>query len=108
MATIEQTAFGLSESERVEFGDLTPKRTGAAVSKFVIASYNIRYAVGRFLISGGLMRKAGLRGSRQRENNVRRNIGLASRAFTEGKLLPRVDVLALQEAASDLKQRPVK
>lgn len=64
----------------------------------VVASYNIRYAVGRFLISGGVFRKAGLAGNARRDQQVAGNIGSAARAFSEGRLLPRVDVLALQEA----------
>jgi endonuclease/exonuclease/phosphatase family metal-dependent hydrolase len=98
MATIEQTAFGLSESERVEFGDVIPKRTGQAVSKFVIASYNIRYAAGRYLISGGILRGASLWPRSGRSEKVARNIDLAAEAFSAGKILPPVDILALQEA----------
>lgn len=98
MAAIEQTVFGLSESERVEFGDSKPKRTGEAVSKFIIASYNIRYAVGRYLISGGLLRRTGLWRSRDRSERVARNIHLAAEAFSTGQVLPPVAVLALQEA----------
>ena len=89
----------LEESERIEFGDIAPQKSGDAVgSKLVVASYNIRYAVGRFLISSGLLRKAGLLGSRRRVEQVGEHIRTAARAFSEGRLLPGVDVLALQEA----------
>lgn len=64
----------------------------------VIASYNIRYARGPYLISGGLRRKMGLMSLAGRPAHVGRQISVAARAFSEGKLLPRVDVLALQEA----------
>ena len=64
----------------------------------VVASYNIRYAVGQFLISGGLRRKVGLTQSRPRDEQVAENIRTAARAFSERRLLPAVDVLALQEA----------
>jgi len=64
----------------------------------IIASYNIRYARGPYLISGGLRRKLGLMSLTGRPEHVARQISLAARAFSEGKLLPRVDVLALQEA----------
>lgn len=93
----------LDESEQIEFGyaqssqQTESNRTGDATS-IVVASYNIRYAVGRFLISGGLLRKAGLTSSVRRNEQVAQNIRTAARAFTEGRLLPRVDVLALQEA----------
>jgi endonuclease/exonuclease/phosphatase family metal-dependent hydrolase len=63
-----------------------------------VASYNIRYAVGPHLISGGVLRKLRLRGHARREAQVARNIQVAARAFSEGRLLPPVDVLALQEA----------
>lgn len=98
----------LQESEKIEFGG--PSSPGGQqpfaslegpdqnTSKIVVASYNIRYAVGRFLISGGLLRKWGLSTSGTRETVVAENIRAAARAFSEGSLLPRVDVLAVQEA----------
>jgi endonuclease/exonuclease/phosphatase family metal-dependent hydrolase len=67
-------------------------------AKLVIASYNIRYARGPYLISGGLRRKIGLMSLARRPQHVGRLISAAAQAFSEGKLLPRVDVLALQEA----------
>ena len=68
------------------------------MQKLVIASYNIRYARGPYLISGGLRRKLRLMSLTGRPEHVARQISAAARAFSEGKLLPRVDVLALQEA----------
>jgi len=93
----------LKDSEKIEVGYARPdgepsKAAVGAVSTLVVASYNIRYAVGSYLISGGLLRKIGLRGGANRVSQVGSNIQAAARAFTEGKLLPRVDVLALQEA----------
>jgi endonuclease/exonuclease/phosphatase family metal-dependent hydrolase len=64
----------------------------------VIASYNIRYARGPYLISGGLRRKLGLMSLRRRPRHVEEMIAAAAQAFASGKLLPAVDVLALQEA----------
>jgi endonuclease/exonuclease/phosphatase family metal-dependent hydrolase len=64
----------------------------------IIASYNIRYARGPYLISGGLRRKLGLMTLNGRAEHVGSLISGAARAFTENKLLPPVDVLALQEA----------
>ncbi len=89
----------LKESEKIEFGDI--RTSGSArpdAAKIVVASYNIRYAVGRFLISSGLLRKAGILGSRARESQVAGHIRTAAHAFSEGRLLPEDDVLALQEA----------
>jgi endonuclease/exonuclease/phosphatase family metal-dependent hydrolase len=98
MATIEQTIIDLP-AEKIEFGDIRPKRAASGnVLKFVIASYNIRYAVGRYLISGGLLRRVGITINRNRDESVARNIRTAADAFCAGRLLPSVDVLALQEA----------
>ena len=68
------------------------------MDKLVIASYNIRYARGPYLISGGIRRKMGLMSLSGRPQHVARQIAAAARAFTDGRLLPPVDVLALQEA----------
>lgn len=67
-------------------------------SSLVLASYNIRYAVGRYLISSGLLRKVGINFPRPRAEAVTRNIKTAARAFLDNGLLPRPDILALQEA----------
>ncbi len=90
----------LKESEKIESGGFVSagERANPGASKIVVASYNIRYAVGRFLISGGLLRKVGIHGSGRRVSDVANHIHSAARAFSEGSLLPRVDVLALQEA----------
>ena len=93
----------LNDSEKLEFGytqsgkQSQTKQTGDA-SSIVVASYNIRYAVGPFLISGGLLRKARLAATGRRHEQVAKNIRAAAAAFSEGRLLPRIDVLALQEA----------
>lgn len=91
----------LKESEKIEAGSARPDGEVPSVgnrSTIVVASYNIRYAVGPRLISGGLMRKLKLRGHKRREAQVGQNVESAARTFSEGKLLPPVDVLALQEA----------
>ena len=91
----------LQESEKIELGGLgnsAGENANPEASKIVVASYNIRYAVGQFLISSGLLRKAGILGSRQRDSKVADHIRAAGRAFSDATLMPRVDVLALQEA----------
>jgi endonuclease/exonuclease/phosphatase family metal-dependent hydrolase len=91
----------LQETEKIEFGgpgDSAGESANPEASKIIVASYNIRYAVGQFLISSGLLRKAGLLGSRQRASKVANHIRAAASAFSDATLLPRVDVLALQEA----------
>lgn len=89
----------LKESEKIEFGGASPggeNRTEA--STIVVASYNIRYAVGQSLIAGGLLRKAGLLNSSRRTTQVAEHIHTAARAFSDSQLLPQPDVIALQEA----------
>jgi endonuclease/exonuclease/phosphatase family metal-dependent hydrolase len=89
----------LKVSEKLEFGD--PKQHSIATqpsSKLVVASYNIRYAVGRFLISSGLLRKLGISGHRKRAYQVGENIRQVSEVLNAAKLMPIPDVVALQEA----------
>ncbi|MGH9971542.1 MAG: endonuclease/exonuclease/phosphatase family protein [Pyrinomonadaceae bacterium] len=100
MAITEQIPIpSFIETGKIEFGETHPRPTARdPVSPLIIASYNIRYAVGRSLISSGILRKAGFNFPRNRKEAVRENIHLASRAFSEGLRLPPVDILALQEA----------
>ena len=88
----------LTDSEKLELGEGSNHQPEFTGDKLVIASYNIRYARGPYLISGGLRRKIGLMNLAKRPQHVGHQISVAARAFSEGTLLPRVDVLALQEA----------
>jgi len=89
----------LSADEQLEFGtNSSTSVNDAPRSSLVIATYNIRYARGPYLISGGLLRKAGLLNPSSRPSLVATNIKTAAEAFSAGRLLPKVDVLALQEA----------
>lgn len=96
----------LKEAEKIERGYAQegPAPVWPTSSKLVIASYNIRYAVGSYLISGGLLRKTGWCDVGGRDGRVAENISTASTAFTQGQLLPAVDVLALQEADKKTKR----
>jgi endonuclease/exonuclease/phosphatase family metal-dependent hydrolase len=99
----------LKDSEKIEMGYAqsggeVSETTLGSPSTIVVASYNIRYAVGSFLISGGLLRKAGLCRLGRRDEDVAENIRTAALAFSEGRLLPSVDVLALQEADKETKR----
>ncbi|HYX41720.1 MAG TPA: endonuclease/exonuclease/phosphatase family protein [Pyrinomonadaceae bacterium] len=83
----------------VELGSFAPTRDAQhATNKCVIATFNIRYAVGRFLISGGVLRKMGLARARPRAPIIERNIAATAAAFTRGRLMPRADIIAVQEA----------
>ena len=82
----------------IEVGDrgfVVPERDR---SSLVLASYNIRYAVGSRLISSGLLRKIGINVPRPRAEAVAQNLKTAARVFSDGALLPAPDILALQEA----------
>ena len=96
----------LKESEKIELGlsESAVESFAAAPATIVVASYNIRYAVGSFLISGGLMRKAGLCKEYGRDRQVGENIKAAALAFSQGRVLPRVDVIGLQEADKQTKR----
>lgn len=99
MITAEETVSFLPESAKIEFGDTAPRKTASAAhSRLVVASYNIRYGVGQFLISTGLLRKAGFNLPWQREQRVGENIRTAALAFADSRRLPTIDILALQEA----------
>jgi endonuclease/exonuclease/phosphatase family metal-dependent hydrolase len=99
----------LLAAEQIEFGNLRPRsqlRHGPAsnADRIVVASYNIRYAVGRYLISGGILRKLKLPRNQRRAEQVEQNIATAAQAFSSGRLLPAIDVLALQEADKETRR----
>jgi len=71
---------------------------GGDRSSLVLASYNIRYAVGSHLISSGLLRKIGINVPRPRGEAIAKNLKTAARVFSDNTLLPQPDILALQEA----------
>lgn len=82
----------------IESGSFASAEAPAANSKLIIASYNIRYAVGSFLISGSLLRRVGVSWPRRRAALVARHLRQAALAFTDGKRFPPPDIVALQEA----------
>ncbi len=83
--------------QRIEIsGQEFPPRNNPG--RLVLASYNIRYAVGSGLISSGLMRKVGYNFPTHRAEAVAQNIRTAAAAFSNNSLLPPPDILALQEA----------
>ncbi len=83
----------------LEFGDFSNSESAPRdVSRLVVATYNIRYAVGSRLISGSLMRRLGLGWPARRPRLVAGNIRRAAQAFTDGDRMPPADLIALQEA----------
>jgi len=93
------SSFANRPNQGIEIGNQSAaaKRDGAP-TRLVLASYNIRYAVGSHLISSGLARRAGYNFPRRRAEAVSRNIRVAARTFSDNALLPPPDILALQEA----------
>ena len=83
----------------IEFGNQeTPVVSAPGKSSLILASYNIRYAVGRHLILSGLLRKLGYNFPRKRADAINHNIMTAAQTFSDNRLLPAPDILALQEA----------
>jgi endonuclease/exonuclease/phosphatase family metal-dependent hydrolase len=85
--------------EGVELGSFAPETPEARIPhRLVIATFNIRYAVGPYLISGGLLRRIGIRLAKERTAAVRTNLAAAKEAFSSGQLMPPPDIIALQES----------
>jgi endonuclease/exonuclease/phosphatase family metal-dependent hydrolase len=88
------------DEAEVERGDFTREgvRRSESPTRLVVATYNIRYAVGSRLISGSLLRRVGLGWPARRPRLVKRNIERAARLLSDGATMPRADVVAIQEA----------
>jgi endonuclease/exonuclease/phosphatase family metal-dependent hydrolase len=98
-ATIRQQPRQANErAPELEFGDFSDASAPGHVSSLVVATYNIRYAVGSRLISGSLLRRLGLSRPARRPRLIEENIRRAARALTGGARMPRADLIALQEA----------
>ncbi|HSQ22916.1 MAG TPA: endonuclease/exonuclease/phosphatase family protein [Pyrinomonadaceae bacterium] len=85
-------------TDGIEIGSRTSSEEAEPRSRLVLASYNIRYAVGRYLIASGLLRKIGYNFPADRTEAIKRNLRVAARIFSNNELLPPPDILALQEA----------
>jgi endonuclease/exonuclease/phosphatase family metal-dependent hydrolase len=91
--------FSARPNKGIEFGNQSALQNEPEnPTRLVLASYNIRYAVGSRLIPSGVFRKLGYNFPRSRPQAVARNIATAARVFSDNELLPRPDILALQEA----------
>jgi endonuclease/exonuclease/phosphatase family metal-dependent hydrolase len=91
--------FAARPNQGIELGNqIASREEPGKRSSLILASYNIRYAVGSHLISSGLLRRVGYNFPRPRTAAVARNIQTAARAFSDNALLPPPDILALQEA----------
>ena len=88
----------VAPNQRIEIGNQFSPVVKKDTSRLVLASYNIRYAVGQHLIGSGLLRKIGYNFPVNRAAAITQNIRTAAKAFAENSLLPPPDILALQEA----------
>lgn len=90
----------LVEHTALEVGTFAPQENAAqvATNRLIVATFNIRYAVGPYLITGGVLKRLGIRLNRQRAAAVKINIAAAAQAFTRGQLLPAPDIIGIQEA----------
>jgi endonuclease/exonuclease/phosphatase family metal-dependent hydrolase len=86
------------EIERGSFARSPLDEFGKDSSRLVVATYNIRYAVGSPLIGGSFLRRLGIKRPKRRPHLVENNIRRAAHIFSEGTRMPRPDVIALQEA----------
>ena len=88
-----------TRSDRIEFGGRPlSSEADQKRSRLLLASYNIRYAVGSYLIGSGMLRKIGYNFPTARAEAIAHNIREAAKIFSSNELLPRPDILALQEA----------
>jgi endonuclease/exonuclease/phosphatase family metal-dependent hydrolase len=92
-------AFERDAQPDIERGSFVPPDVPTpSPSSIVVTTFNIRYAVGSFLITGSLFRRIGIRRPARRPQLVARNISKAARALSDGERMPPADIVALQEA----------
>lgn len=96
--TSRQQQHSDADEPGVERGGFARGETGEDVSRLVIATYNVRYAVGSHLISGSLLRRIGISRPGRRPRLVESNIQKAARILSDASRMPRADLVALQEA----------
>jgi endonuclease/exonuclease/phosphatase family metal-dependent hydrolase len=88
-----------AEAACVETGSFAEATAQLEPARMTVVSYNIRYAVGSFLITGSLLRRARLALPRRRPGLVARHLKRAARVFRGERTMPHgADVIALQEA----------
>ncbi|HYH84672.1 MAG TPA: endonuclease/exonuclease/phosphatase family protein [Pyrinomonadaceae bacterium] len=97
VTSIQQT-HSRADEPGVERGSFAPGENVEDVSRLVIVTYNVRYAVGSHLIAGSLLRRIGISRPGRRPRLVESNIRKAARILSGGARMPRADLVALQEA----------
>ncbi len=104
MATIEREASATEVLGDVETGSFAAPSEIRVQSKLVVVSYNIRYGVGSFLITGSIFRRLRLTLPNRRAGLVARHLKRAARVFSDGKTFPTPSVIALQEADKETRR----
>jgi endonuclease/exonuclease/phosphatase family metal-dependent hydrolase len=98
LGSFERDALTGGPSSSGDFAAPASHTVGAPVSRLVLVTYNIRYAVGSHLIGGSLLRRLGISRPGRRARLVAGNVNKAARILSDGARMPRADVIALQEA----------
>ncbi|MBA2341124.1 MAG: endonuclease/exonuclease/phosphatase family protein [Pyrinomonadaceae bacterium] len=94
-----RTTSKKSRSLEVETGSFAShENLSSDYSKLVVATFNIRYAVGSFLITGSILRRIGIKRPKRRGKLVERHLQVAARALRSNRIMPAPDIIALQEA----------
>jgi endonuclease/exonuclease/phosphatase family metal-dependent hydrolase len=97
--SVREDASSDSADGGVERGEFAEGASDAPPGRgLVVATFNIRYAVGSRLISGSIMRRMGLARPARRSSLVGGNLGRAASLLRDGRLMPAADVIAIQEA----------
>jgi endonuclease/exonuclease/phosphatase family metal-dependent hydrolase len=86
------------DSREIEAEFFATDKNSGNKSSLVIATFNIRYAVGAFLITGSFLRRIKLGLPRRRPALVARHLKIAAEAFAQNRIMPVPDIIALQEA----------
>ena len=87
-----------SQEPEIERGSFARVLPHADTSTLVVVTYNLRYGVGSHLIGGSLLRRAGFSWPGGRPRLVASNVARAARLLSKGSLMPRADIVAVQEA----------
>jgi endonuclease/exonuclease/phosphatase family metal-dependent hydrolase len=98
MVRFEHETHSIETVGGVETESFAPDVSGAKQSSLLLVSYNIRYAVVSYLITGSLLRRVGLKLPHRRPRLIERHIKRAAAALGGNLRFPRADVIALQEA----------
>lgn len=89
-----------TSGDQIKSGSFSHTTSGATASpqRITVATFNIRYGVGSFLITGSLLRRLRISRPSRRHALIERHLNQAAQALRGSFDMPPVDILALQEA----------